>query len=148
MAILNHSHVNLPINLICMQPWYWCPLDSLHRMPRLITLPCNNSVFCTPRLTYIMAHEDTPFIYQGSTPSKTGTIVRCHCFRLRKMSGTVIASQKQNNRKRQGLTQGVRRFGEVPVLDRKLTVRRQFKHGKKSKSKRMSGKHRGKRVND
>ena len=62
MAILNHSHVNFPINLICMQPWYWCPLDSLHRMPRLITLPCNNSVFCTPRFTYIMAHEDTPFI--------------------------------------------------------------------------------------
>ena len=62
MAIVSHSHVNFPFNLICMQPRCWCPPDSWHRMPRLITLPCNNSVFCTPRLTYIMAHDDTPFI--------------------------------------------------------------------------------------
>ena len=45
-------------------------------------------------------------------------------------------------------SESVRRFREVPVLDRKLTVRRQFKHGKKSNSKRMSAKHQGKRVND
>ena len=45
-------------------------------------------------------------------------------------------------------SESVRRFREVPVLDRKLTVRRQFKHGNKSNSKRMSGKHQGKRVND